>query len=235
MIDEPVPTMPEMVPARRPTMRTKRKPITYPVVSPHPEEPRSGVSKDEGPVWPHGSRRRKRLLTMRGRTADAMLCRLLTAGWQQGRTMKTAAPPHLERDHHATEGKLPLRQDAIRGHGSAGRRDALHLLAVLQARRAVGLLHAGAVSPDVAGRKRRDLSVAHQDRQTQFLRRLRLRHLLGIAGLVERQGRLREAEDRRQCAAVRRLRSRCRAGDGDRRQESVGTGACIQKGANSWA
>jgi hypothetical protein len=26
MIDEPVPTMPEMVPASRPTMRTKRKP-----------------------------------------------------------------------------------------------------------------------------------------------------------------------------------------------------------------
>jgi hypothetical protein len=26
MIEEPVPTMPEMVPATRPTMRTKRKP-----------------------------------------------------------------------------------------------------------------------------------------------------------------------------------------------------------------
>src|SRR5690242_11294757 len=138
MIDEPVPTMPEMVPARRPTMRTKRKPITYPVVSPHPEEPRSGVSKDEGPVWPHGSRRRKRLLTMRGRTADAMLCRLLTAGSQQDRTMKTAAPPHLERDHHATEGKLSLRQYAIRGDRSARWRDPLHLLAMREAGCAVG-------------------------------------------------------------------------------------------------
>ena len=28
MIDEPVPTMPEMVPASRPTMRTKKKPNT---------------------------------------------------------------------------------------------------------------------------------------------------------------------------------------------------------------
>jgi hypothetical protein len=51
----------------------------------------------------------------------------------------------------------------------------------------MGLLHAGAVSPDVAAGKCRDLSVGQPHRQTSFLRRLRLRHLFGIAGLVERQ------------------------------------------------
>src|SRR3954470_24910438 len=87
----------------------------------------------------------------------------------------------LEGDGHATEGKLPLRQYAIRGSRGARRRDALHLFAVRQARRTVGLLHAFAVPPDVATRKCRDLSVAHQDGEAQFLRQLRLRHLLGIA------------------------------------------------------
>ena len=40
---------------------------------------------------------------------------------------------------------------------AAGWRDTLHLFAVLQARRVVGLLYAGAVSPDVAAGKRRDV------------------------------------------------------------------------------
>jgi len=49
----------------------------------------------------------------------------------------------------------------------------------------MGLLHAGAISSDVAAGKCRDLFVGQPHRQTSFLRRLRLRHLFGIAGLVE--------------------------------------------------
>jgi len=49
MIDEPVPTMPEMVPATSPTKRTKRKLKGFvSVKEPHPEERRvRRVSKDE--------------------------------------------------------------------------------------------------------------------------------------------------------------------------------------------
>ena len=93
----------------------------------------------------------------------------------------------------ANQGKLPLRPDAIRGERGAVRRDALHLFAVLQTRRALGLLHAGAISPDVAAGKCRDLSVGQPHRQTSFLRQLRLRHLFGIAGLVDRQAGLRKS------------------------------------------
>src|SRR5690348_11958975 len=69
MIDEPVPTMPEMVPARRPTMRTNRRPTPFtPKLVPRPEERRlRRVSKDEAEVrasWFETAL--KRLLTMRG-------------------------------------------------------------------------------------------------------------------------------------------------------------------------
>src|SRR5204862_8317352 len=110
--------------------------------------------------------------------------------------MKPATSNDWTRTYRATQGKLPLRQDAIRGQRGARRRDALHLFAVLETRGVVGLLHARAISADLAARERRDLSVAHKDRQTQFLRRLRLRHIFGVAGLVERQGGFRENEDR---------------------------------------
>ena len=55
------------------------------------------------------------------------------------------------------------------------------MLIVRQARRALGLLYAGAISPDVASGKRRDVSLGQLHRQTSFLRKLRLRNLLGIA------------------------------------------------------
>src|SRR5215510_11358154 len=58
MIDEPVPTIPEMVPARSPTMRTKKKPM-------------------RPAIWPHASSRCK----------EPSPGRLLTGGWQQSSDM----------------------------------------------------------------------------------------------------------------------------------------------------
>src|SRR4051812_44583238 len=151
MIDEPVPTMPEMVPAISPTMRTKRK----------PKKP-----------------------DLRDGCNDRLL---LTPCCQQAPSMNPAISGHREGTNRASQGKLPLRPDAIRGQRDASRRDPLHLFVVRQARRAVGLLYAGAISADVAAGKRRDLSLGQPHRQTSFLRQLRLRHLFGIAGLVDRQ------------------------------------------------
>jgi len=94
---------------------------------------------------------------------------------------------HVGGADRATEGKLPLRPDAIRGQRGAGRRDALHLFAVLKTRRAVGLLQPGAISPDLVTRKCCDLSVGKPHRQTSFLRELRLRNPFRIAGLVDRK------------------------------------------------
>src|ERR1044072_4058139 len=85
----------------------------------------------------------------------------------------------------------------------------------------MGLLLAGAIPLAFAGGERRDLSVAVKDGETSFLRQLRLRDLFGVAGLVDRQARLREDEGRHQRTAVRRFRSRRGAGDRDRRQEFV--------------
>ncbi|MHC2313474.1 hypothetical protein ACVIHC_000520 [Bradyrhizobium diazoefficiens] len=45
----------------------------------------------------------------------------------------------------------------------------------------------GAVSSAVAAGKRHDLSLGQPHRQTPFLCELRLRHLFGVAGLVDRQ------------------------------------------------
>ena len=44
----------------------------------------------------------------------------------------------------------------------------MHLLAVFQARRAVGLLHPGAISPDLAAGKCRDLSVGSRTVKHHF-------------------------------------------------------------------
>src|SRR5262245_7655841 len=132
-------------------------------------------------------RRRKRLLTMRGESRAAVTADSRLAGgpgYEGGHISGSLWKGH----HRAIEGKLPLRQHAIRGQRGARRRDTLHLFVLLETRRAVGLLHASAVSADLARGERGDLSVADKDREAQFLRRLRLRHLLGIAGLVERQG-----------------------------------------------
>ena len=87
----------------------------------------------------------------------------------------------------ADQGKLPLRQHAIRGERGTGQRDALYVLALLEAWRGVGVLRAGAVSPDHAGGESCDLSVGQPDRQAPFLCQLRLRHLFRIAGLVDGQ------------------------------------------------
>src|SRR6185369_3357558 len=81
----------------------------------------------------------------------------------------------------ANQGKLPLWQHTIRGERGAIRCDTLHLFALFQARRVVGLLYTGAISSDLCTRKRRALSVGQPHRQTSFLRQLRLRHLFGIA------------------------------------------------------
>src|SRR5207245_2375248 len=76
------------------------------------------------------------------RAADTMLA--AGTGYEPHRN------DHSEGTDRANQGKLPLRPDAIRGERGAGRRDPLHLFAVFETRRAVGLLHAGAVPPDLA-------------------------------------------------------------------------------------
>ena len=83
------------------------------------------------------------------------------------------------------QGKLPLRGFAIRSQRDTSERDALHLLALRQARRVVGVHHAGPVSPDHAGGESCDLSMGQPHRQTPFLRQLRVRHLFRVAGLVD--------------------------------------------------
>src|SRR5205814_2486519 len=110
---------------------------------------------------------------------------LLTPCCQQARVTTLAASGHSRRDACDNQGKVPLRQHAILGERDTRRCDALYLLIVLEARCAMGVLHSRAISPDVASRKRRDLSVAKPHRKASFLRKLRLRHLFGIAGLVD--------------------------------------------------
>jgi len=114
-------------------------------------------------------------------------CWLLTPGWQQAPGMTFAVSDHCGGADRADQGKLPLRQNTVRSERGSGQRDALYLLALFEARHVVGVLHAGAVSPDHTDGKRRDLSMEQPDRKAPFLRQLRLRHLFGVTGLVDRQ------------------------------------------------
>jgi hypothetical protein len=91
---------------------------------------------------------------------------MLTLCWQQGSI--SYAEPSMEGSGDDDQGRLPLRQYAVRSERGASRRDALYLLALLEARRAVGVLHAGPVSPDHASRERRDLSMEQPHRQHHF-------------------------------------------------------------------
>jgi len=86
---------------------------------------------------------------------------LLTACWQQAWATTSAMSVIRKGAGRGDQGKLPLWQHAVRGERGAHGRHALYLFALRQARRAVGVLHAGAVSPDVAGGERCDLSMAH--------------------------------------------------------------------------
>src|SRR5260221_12153303 len=114
-------------------------------------------------------------------------CWLLTPGWQQAPGMTSVVSDHCGGADRADQGKLPLRQHTVRSERGAGQRDALYLLALFEARRVVGVLHAGAGSPDHTDGECCDLSMAHPDRKAPFLRQLRLRHLFGVTGLVDRQ------------------------------------------------
>ncbi len=62
--------------------------------------------------------------------------------------MTSVVSDHCGGADRADQGKLPLRQHTVRSERGAGQRDALYLLALFEARRVVGVLHAGAGSPD---------------------------------------------------------------------------------------
>src|SRR6266702_2461561 len=112
MIEEPVPTMPLMVPARSPTVRTKRKPKTYCLRdSFRPERKatnfRNAPATQLRSVWRVTSPAIER-------AADTMLA--------AGSGYETHLKDHSEGTDRANQGKLPLRPDAIRSQRGAGRR-----------------------------------------------------------------------------------------------------------------
>src|SRR4051812_38122484 len=117
MIEEPVPTMPLMVPAMSPTMRTKRKPKACDL---------RDSFRREGNASNFQSAPATQLRSLWRVTS------LLTPCWQQGPFTNHLTSDRQEGTDHANQGKLPLRPDAIRGQRGAGRRDALHLFAVLK-------------------------------------------------------------------------------------------------------
>lgn len=122
---------------------------------------------------------------------------------------------------HGHQGKLPLQGDDIRGLGGAANGDAMNLFVLLETRLALGLLYAIAVQAHHTAEERFLLPMGFKDHKAWVLRHLRLRHLHRNAGLVDRRAGLRQSEDQRQLAAVRRFRSRPGRSGGHRRQESL--------------
>src|SRR5712664_1655329 len=119
MIDEPVPTMPEIVPAISPTTRTKRKAIRSPQPSLRATGSHECAPDDKLREAIHlGPRKRMdcfvaSLLAMTEEGFPTHDSLLLTPYWQQAQVMTSAIWDHLERADHGHQGKLPLRQHAI--------------------------------------------------------------------------------------------------------------------------
>src|SRR5260370_9495879 len=86
-------------------------------------------------------------------------CWLLTPGWQQAPGMTFAVSDHCGGADRADQGKLPLRQNTVRRERGSGQRDALYLLALVEARPALRVLHAGPVSPAHTHGKPPDISL----------------------------------------------------------------------------
>ena len=119
------------------------------------------------------------------------------------------------------KGSCHCKAHDVRGEPCTGKRDALHLLVLLQARRALGLLPAGRRENSVTTRRDAIYQWGSKTVKHNFCAACGCTTYTETPDWSTRQAGLRQPEDQHQCAAVRRFRPRQGRGGGDRRQEFV--------------